>query len=366
MHSTMTVVIALSCSLTPTAADTPSAPNHHLRQLRFSSDGRYVLAQDDSWVTILTVKPLAVLFRVPAEKAGSAEFTPDSQDVVFVSSAQHVERWHVANNTRIGDIEVTLPPCKTETLSLDGRVMACVDSEGTVGLAELVSGDVRLWKKKLGTASFDRETVKGILPFSGERGSARIAFSLNGRFFIAVPAVCDTSGFAWDRRQNRAVKLKGDLKRVRWGEQDGFDTPDFFFVASDRLVISPRWSQSMIEPATEVAFPSGKLISKLNLPPGELYPATDSDFVIVRPYGRYTPLPSAIRAYAVSAGYRWIYPYSQDGAVAVEMSTGQVIESQTPALDVLGRYYVAELPNGEIGLYERGKGLQAAVSLKAR
>src|SRR5258708_6563245 len=151
MHSTTTLVIAVSCFLTPAGADTPDAPNHHLRQLRFSPDGRYVLAQDDSSITILTVKPLAVLFRVTAEKARSAGFTPDSQDVVFVSSAQHVERWHVANNTRIGDTEVTLPPCKTAALSLDGRAMACVDSEGTVGLVDLVSNEVRLWKKKLVT-----------------------------------------------------------------------------------------------------------------------------------------------------------------------------------------------------------------------
>jgi hypothetical protein len=370
MHSTMTVVIALSCSLTSAAADTPNAPNHHLRQLRFSPDGRYVLAQDDSWVTILTVKPLAVLFRAPAENAGSAEITPDSQDVVFVSSARYVERWHVANSTRIGRIEVKLPPCKTERLSLDGRAIACVDSEGTLALADLVSGAVVLWKKKLGTGSIDRgwyssEDVKGVVTYSGERGSARIAFSPDGRFFIAVPVVYDSSCFAWDRYQNRAVKLKGGLKRVRWAEEDGLETPHFVFVASDRLVISPRWAEGMIEPATEVAFPSGKLISKLKLPPGALYPATDSGFVIVRPYGRYTPPPSAMQAFA-SEGFRMVYPYSQDGAVAVEMSTGQVIESETPALDVLGRYYVAELPNGEIGLYERGKGLQAVVSLKAR
>jgi hypothetical protein len=42
-----------------------------------------------------------------------------------------------------------------------------------------------------------------------------------------------------------------------------------------------------------------------------------------------------------------------------------MITSETPALDVLGKYYATELPNSEVGLYERGKGLQASVSLKA-
>jgi hypothetical protein len=351
------------------AAEVPKAPVQQLRQLRFSPDGRYVLAQDDTRVTILTVKPLAVLFRAPAEKVGPAVFTPDSQDVVFVNSAQHVERWHIANNIRIGDIEVKLPPCKTEKLSPDGRALACVDSEGTVGLADLVSGTVRLWKKKLGTASIDRpwhwSEIKGVVTYSGELGSARIAFSPDGRFLIAVPAVYDSSYFAWDRRENRAVKLKGGLKRVRWAEEDALETPHFVFVASDRLVISPRWSDDMVEPATEVAFPSGQLISKLNLVPGALYSATDPGFVIVRPYGHYTPPPSAIQAFA-SEGFRMVYPYSQDGALAMELSTGEVITSETPAIDVLGKYYLTELPNGDIGLYERGKGLQRSVSLGAR
>jgi hypothetical protein len=47
----------------------------------------------------------------------------------------------------------------------------------------------------------------------------------------------------------------------------------------------------------------------------------------------------------------------------VELSSGEVIISETPALDVLGRYYVAEPSPGTVGLYERGKGLQATVAL---
>ena len=51
-------------------------------------------------------------------------------------------------------------------------------------------------------------------------------------------------------------------------------------------------------------------------------------------------------------------------AAAFEFTTGQVIISETPALDVFGRYYVAEPNSGEVGLYERAKGLQEKISLK--
>jgi hypothetical protein len=50
-------------------------------------------------------------------------------------------------------------------------------------------------------------------------------------------------------------------------------------------------------------------------------------------------------------------------AIAVELDTGTGITSNWPALDVLGSYYVAEPSAGEVGLYERGKGLRATVSL---
>ena len=50
---------------------------------------------------------------------------------------------------------------------------------------------------------------------------------------------------------------------------------------------------------------------------------------------------------------------------AVELSTGHIIESKHGLIDVLGSYYVAQPNPGEVGLYERGKGLQTTVSLKA-
>ena len=50
-------------------------------------------------------------------------------------------------------------------------------------------------------------------------------------------------------------------------------------------------------------------------------------------------------------------------AAAVEIATGQVIISETPALDVYGRSYLAESSPGVVGLYERGKGLQATIDL---
>jgi hypothetical protein len=85
-----------------------------------------------------------------------------------------------------------------------------------------------------------------------------------------------------------------------------------------------------------VSFPSGEILAKPKIPPGPLFRAADPGFVIVRPCGKAA-------------------------ACAVEYTSGEMIMSETPALDVLGRYYVAEEASGEVGLYERGKGIQDAV-----
>jgi hypothetical protein len=96
-----------------------------------------------------------------------------------------------------------------------------------------------------------------------------------------------------------------------------------------------------------MAFPSGKALSKLTIPPGPLFQAADPGFILIRPFGKHAFLrdPNAGRA------------------AAMELSSGDVIINETPALDVLGRYYVAEPSPGTVGLYERGKGLQATVVL---
>src|SRR5207248_2899490 len=88
----MAVVLAFASA--SCAAQGPVAPG--LRHVRFSPDGRYVLAQDDADITVLTVQPFAVLFRVPAERASLAHFTPDSRQIVFVSSSMHVDSQRIA------------------------------------------------------------------------------------------------------------------------------------------------------------------------------------------------------------------------------------------------------------------------------
>ena len=270
------------------------------------------------------------------------------------SSSARVERWGLADHARAGFKDISLPARGTERLSPDGSFLACDDLSGTFRLFGVSSVATLIENKHFGNAvltyEFGDSTPK--VPrthatYDGKVGSALIVFSPGGRFLVAVPERAgDVEGLGWDLRQKRRVSLKGALRRLRWCADVGpyFSAPPFAFVAPDRAVISwPQAWNPKKDPtvtATLALFPSGKALLKPKIPPGPLFRAADPGFVIVRPCAPYA-------------------------AAAVEYTTGRMITSETPALDVLGKYYATELPNSEVGLYERGKGLQASVSLKA-
>lgn len=350
----LAVLAAVACVC---AAGGVSAPDDLLRQLRFSPDGRYVLAQDDSEITVLTVQPFAILFRIPAENAIDAQFTPDSQQVVFVSSVTraspqsiayrsstpHAERWSIAGKTRVGYREIPMAPCGTEAMSPDGLVVACDDFEGTLRLIDVNTAatifEKQQFVKLIPMYNYLRRGVID-LPngqYLGNLGEAIISYSPDGRFVIVCPSGGQGKQVGYDLRERCAVALRGHLRRLF----------NLAFVAPERLLFP--WSVAPskgVSRALLVAFPSGRVLSKPEIPTGFVHSAADPGFVLIRPFGKNTdPDQVATRV------------------AAAELSTGQVIISNTLLMDVCGRYYVAGPSGGEAGLYERGKGLQATVVL---
>jgi hypothetical protein len=358
----LAALLALSCI---SAAGSAPAQGGSLRQLRFSPDGRYALAQDSSAITVLTVSPLAVLFRIPAQLAGDAQFTPDSREVVFVSSPTrldrqppaerkesliirsppHVERWRIADQIHVDSPEIRGAGCGTQALSPDGRISACEDLQGTLRLTDVASGDTFFEKKQFVKLVPSYNILPGGLvdlpngQFWGDLGEACIDYSPDAQFLLAAPCGGAGKKLAYDLREKSVVRLppfKG---------HDGLSA----FLSPHRLIVSSYgWEPRQgVVSARVVAFPSGKLLSRPRIPAGHLYRADDPGFVLIRPFGkRANPHdPNARRA------------------AAADLSTGEVIVSETPALDVFGRYYIAEPSAGTVGLYERAKGLQATVAL---
>jgi hypothetical protein len=79
----------------PLKLDPPLRPS--LWRIRFSPDGRYILAQDESSITVVDKDAGKDLFRIDASDAQGAQFTPDSSSVVFHDDKLRVEQWSVAS-----------------------------------------------------------------------------------------------------------------------------------------------------------------------------------------------------------------------------------------------------------------------------
>lgn len=74
--------------------------------IRFSPNGKNLLVQDESAITVLKRDPLSTLFRIPASGATAAEFSPDSAQVVFYTTGLRVERWSLAESKQVSASEI--------------------------------------------------------------------------------------------------------------------------------------------------------------------------------------------------------------------------------------------------------------------
>ncbi len=342
------VAALASLALLVSAAETQAPPHAPpLSLLRFSPNGRYVLAQDESSVTVLTVQPFAVLFRIPAENALPAQFTPDSQQIVLIASATRtssqrilivrspprVERWRVANQARVESTQVRLPPCGTQALSPDGHTVVCVDFGGTLHLVDVLSGQTIFERAKFGRQILIEDSALTYRYEYGDPASAIIQFSPDGDFIVTAPEGWEAVGspVGFDLRQEKPMKLEGKLKDLEHFV--------FAFAGPTRLI---KAYLDLLDPAVTaavIAWPSGKVLMKTKIPGGGLlFQATDPGFILVRPFGQGA----------------FFDPQAKRSAAA-ELTTGNVIISETPALDVLGNHYVTQLTDGRVALYERGR-----------
>lgn len=120
--------------------------------VRFSPDGKYVIAQDDSGINILSREPFKILFRIEAIEALPAQFTPDSSEVVFYTPNMRVERWGVAEQK----IKAAHEPfirnrCLQSALAPDGKTLACFDAEFNLTLYDVATGTQAFQKKSFFT-----------------------------------------------------------------------------------------------------------------------------------------------------------------------------------------------------------------------
>jgi Peptidase family M48 len=305
--------------------------------LRFSPNGNYILAQDDAGINVLTREPFVPLFRIETPyDAYYANFTPDSQSIVFQTDNLRVERWSVAEERLIDVREVVVRKgCLQTQLSPDGKLLACLGLDYDLSLINVESGEAVWRKKDFYSPEYGRYlmiiTELLILRPSGSDlnlGLINMRFSPDGHFFVAgcysaleykrknngdVAEVLDTNTLA-------KVSIPDSLKKLIVG--------GFTFIDNDRLA---GINESNVKKSAVVKFPSGELLSEIELWRKGMTAPTRGDYLLIRPVKDF-PL----------------------GVLDLKTKT-YTKANEHAALDIFDPFFVAERRNGELGLYRLEK-----------
>lgn len=305
--------------------------------LRFSPDGNYILAQDDTGINVLTREPFALRFRIDAPEAHTAQFTPDSQAVVFHTSALRVETWSVAEGKQREAHEMVVREgCLQSALAPDARTLACLGANLDLALYD-VATSAQIFQKK----NFYKPTLFDLLRLrwgtmhagqvdDDDPDWVSLSFSPDARYFVAGVRNFSDNNF-WGTLQARASAIIFDLNaRASVNVPDSLKVllaGQYAFLGADRIVA--RNPQDYRKSAL-ASFPAGQVLEQFSLW-GLPSSVTRGDYFIVRPVKQY------------AAG------------VAELGSKNVIIANRLAAIDVYDQFFVAEQLNGELSLYRVAK-----------
>lgn len=305
----------------------------------FSPDGGYVLAQDDSGISILTREPFRFVFRIDVADAKPARFTPDSRQVVFSTYGLRVEKW---------DIEQKKPSIARETyvrsrcwqteLSPDGNTLACFSGMGNLDLIDVATNDVIFRREKF--YELNAWVVLSWLyrvekPGAKEVGALQMEFSPDGRYFLGGKVtriqnysptllrtvIAKANVLAYDLREKKEIKLGSNLRNIV--------TQPFTFYSGDKLI-----GQHAEDPEKSgiFAFPSGDRIEQFMLSGNSFQRPHSGDYLFVRPT-KLNPVG------------------------VFDLRTKKFIAfNKTPAMDGYGDVFISESKDGIVGLFRNDGG----------
>lgn len=313
--------------------------------LRFSPDGRYLLAQDDAGINVLSREPFEPLFRIETtDDTYYAKFTPDSQEIVFHTDNLRVERWNITEQKQLDAKELVIRKgCLQTELSPDGRLLSCLSPDFELMLIN-TSNEQVVWRKKefyapdYWTYVWILQTLYGRGDDDGDLNISLIhtKFSPDGKYFAAgyhgrLYLGRTTTGDvaeAIDTGTLTRVSLPDAVKRLIAG--------GFVFLSDDRLAGVNREN---VKKSAVVRFPSGEVLTELELWRPRMAAPTRGDYLLIRP----------VKDYAL-------------GVMDIKTRTITKVNERA-ALDILYPWFVAEMRNGQLGMYTFDKNEVVATSV---
>jgi WD40 repeat protein len=296
-----------------------------ITHLRFSGDGRYVLAQDDASIFVLSRQPLRLLFRVDAPDAQAAQFSPDSTSLVFSTRGLRVEEWNVEDQSQTSIHELTPPGgCMQSRLSPDGKVLACVNTDFDISLIDVGNGNADFERKKYfqpQVGGLWENFFRGMIVLLEERNVEllRLEFSPDDRYFVAGGL---GNSLAYDLAMKAIVPMHGGLnERTR---------VNFTFVAPDKVVAA---DPSNANDSGLFEFPSGQRLQQFGLGPQQ-----------------------RVGALTQGGGNVIITPLKDSPGGIVDLQGRKVLIAlkHSAAVDAYGGEFVIEQSSGSLGFFDTG------------
>jgi WD40 repeat protein len=305
----------------PVKLDPPLHPS--LWRIRFSPNGRYLLAQDDGSIHIIDRQEEKTLFRIDAPNSQKAQFTPDSESVIFHDEKLRVERWNVTSGKRTDVKElVVYDGCNQTLLSQDGKTLVCTNfnfkndlPRVSLRMVDVDSGNIFLDKPdfyRLNALSSTDSVFQ--LAFAGLLGEdiATMLASPDGRYLLASVA---NVAFAYDLKHRQPVELGGKLKNLVQGRMS--------FVGPDALYVTGEQKGNLVQ-AQIVSFPDGRLLKETRIGLQRIEEATENPLLLLSP----------MKDYAIGA-----YDPMQEKLLAA---------SKLPSMDVWKQIFAVEGPSGGV------------------
>jgi len=294
-----------------------------IRNLKFSPNGEYSLAQDDANVFVFANNPLTFLFRINAADAHEAQFSPDSQEILLLTHGLRIEEWSIDDQERTAVHEMALPDgCTQSSLSHDGKLLACVSHELDFSLIEVESGNALLTKKAYfepdvpGPMGDYLRRLTLILAETGDGKWIHMAFSPDDHYFAATGS---GKAIGVDVTNRTPIPLHGALGDMLKGT--------FAFLGPDRVIVQNR---SDPKNSAVMEFSTGKVLERVPINPRQDMEApTRGDYVILKPVKD-----------------------AQVGVLDLKSQNFVIGSTKSSAIDVYDAQVITQRESGEVAMFD--------------
>jgi hypothetical protein len=294
-----------------------------IRNLKFSPNGEYSLAQDDASIFVFANDPFTFLFRIGGAEAQEAQFSLDSQKILLLTRGLRIEEWSIDDQERMSVHEMALPDgCTQSSLSHDGKLLACVTHQLDFSLLDVESGNVLVTKK----AYFETDIpgalgdyLRQLTLILAETSDARwihMAFSSDDHYFAATGS---QKAIGVDLTTRTQIPLHGALGDMLK------DT--FAFLGPDRVIVQNRTDPKN---SAIIQFSTGKLLERIPINPRQDMEApTRGDYVILKPVQD-----------------------AQVGVLDLKSQSFVIGSKKSSAIDVFDRDVLSQRLSGEVGIFD--------------